>query len=198
MNILLVDDHELVRFGLSGLLGEVAGGQAMVHEAGTLSGALALYGDLGRAVDLVIMDLNLPDARGLSGLRRFVRAYPDATVVVLSGSLDDAIVGEAIAIGAKAYLHKTSDVAALRVQLAEMLLLVRGPTIPAPAQAPSACRTNLNARELKILDMVLQGLNNKEIAEAMGIAHGTAKNHMSGLFAAFGVNSRSRLMALFQ
>lgn len=203
MKILLIDDHELIRFGMRRLIEGLAQ-DAEVIEAASLQRGAAMYEDQGD-IDLVLLDLHLPDARGLSGLRRFARRHPDARLVVLSGTLEDAIASEALAIGAQEFLHKTSDVRALRDRMNAILARVRsGERVTAPDPAPpagggGAARrgVQLSELDLRILDLLLQGHTNREIADATDIAVGTAKNRISGLLAAFGVTSRARLMALF-
>lgn len=203
MKILLIEDHQVVRFGLRTLLEGIAGGATILEAAAFQRGA-ALYEEQRDGIDLVVLDLNLPDARGLAGLRRFVRRYPDARVVVLSGSVDEAIASEAISIGALAFLHKASEIEGLRDDLAALIEGTRGGLAsPAPAAGQRAASTAesrgvcLRELDVRILDLLLQGHTNREIAEAIGIAVGTVKNHVSGLLAAFGVGSRARLITLF-
>src|SRR3569832_729358 len=114
--VLLVDDHELVRVAVKSLL---AAGDPPVRvlEAGSLAAALRLYAEHEGDISLVVLDLNLSDMRGLSALREFRRAHSTARIVVLSGSVDDAISGEALALGAEQFLHKTQDSARLGTAL---------------------------------------------------------------------------------
>jgi DNA-binding NarL/FixJ family response regulator len=110
--LLVVDDHELLRLGLRTLVQShaAASGQVVqVFEARSLQQALALYGDHAAEIALVLLDLHLPDAHGLSGLMSFVARYPQARVVVLSGVSDPALVREALASGASGYLTKSGD-----------------------------------------------------------------------------------------
>ncbi|TFZ00278.1 response regulator transcription factor [Ramlibacter humi] len=203
MKILLIDDHELVRYAIGNLLKDLVHG-AVIVEASSLARGSRAYSEMEGGADLVVLDLNLPDSRGLAGVGRFMRQHPQARLVVLSGSVDEAIAAEAASMGAMAFLHKTSDIQSLRSRMLEVLAKVGAAADPAapgprgPAPRVWAGRDlGLNARELKVLDLVLQGHNNREIAEEMNIATGTVKNHISGLLAAFGVTSRARLIALF-
>jgi len=202
MKILLIDDHELVRFGMKKLLEDLLESPSVL-EADSLERGSALYAEQHGGIDLVVLDLNLPDARGLSGLRQFMQRHPSAPLVVLSGSVDDAIAAEATAIGAMAFLHKTSDVDGLRAKMSGLVARIRGFSphaaggLPRRPRIPDTRQMSLNTQDLQILDLVLQGHTNKEIAETMGLALGTTKNHISGLLAAFGVTSRARLIALF-
>ena len=206
LSVLLVDDHELVRFGVKRMFEELGLGPITVHEAQSLNVAARIYKQHGDHIAVVVLDLNLPDTKGLSGLRTFKQRYPASRVVVLSGSVDDAIASEALAMGAEAFLHKASDTELLRKTLRAIVQnrFTRDdrPAIPAamgsePGAVAAIKRMSLSPRELAILDLLLQGCSNQEIAEATGLAIGTAKNYISGLLSVFGVTSRSRLIALF-
>lgn len=204
--ILLVDDHELVRFGVKRMLEDLGLGQVIVHEAQSLAAAGRMFREHRDTVDLVILDLNLPDAKGLSGLRTFKHRFRTARVVVLSGSVDDAIASEALAMGAEAFLHKASETQLLRTTFSRIVEEIQsGSTrsfqvaaqVGAAGSAAKDKRMSLSPRELQILELLLQGCTNQEIAEATGLALGTAKNYISGIFSVFGVTSRSKLIALF-
>ena len=107
--LLVVDDHELVRLGLQTLVqAQAAANQTVVKvfEARTLQGALDVYRNEQACIGLVLLDLHLPDAHGLSGLTSFLAQFPDAPVVVLSGASDPALMRQALAHGARAYLTK--------------------------------------------------------------------------------------------
>lgn len=202
MNILLIDDHELVRFGLGKLL-QGLGSQMRVLEAASLARGSAIYSEERGEIALVLLDLNLPDSRGLIGVRQFIQKHPGARVAVLSGTVDEAIADEARSMGAIAFLHKSSDIERLYAKLADIVNKIpRESTVSCAARDVPECsgierQLKLSSRELRILDLLLQGNNNQEIAAAMGLALGTAKNYVSGIFAAFGVTSRARLIALF-
>lgn len=206
IGVLLVDDHELVRFGVRRMFEELGLGRIVIHEAESLNDAARIYKQHGDQISVVVLDLNLPDTKGLSGLRTFQEQFPASRVVVLSGSVDDAIAAEALAIGAEAFLHKASDTEllrnTLRVIVQKRFIRSARPAILAglrgePGAAAAMKRMSLSPRELAILDLLLQGCSNQEISEATGLALGTAKNYISGLFSVFGVTSRSKLIALF-
>lgn len=197
--ILVVDDHELVRLGLRALL-LAETGSVPVHEARCLSDALRLYEFHLTSHLLVLLDLDLPDSQGLDTLMRFRRAFPASRVVVLSGKDSHALMHGATALGAQAFLPKTGH-------LGEVLRYVRDNDLAAlplamPA-APAAVRTTastaelqpqLNARQVEILDWLLAGKSNKEIAQLSNLTEGTVKNHVSTLLLLFGMRSRAQLI----
>ena len=93
--VLLVDDHELVRFGVKTMYAELMGVTVEWLEAGSLQEAVDLYTSHG-AVDAVLLDLNLADCKGLQGLRMFLQAHPKARVAVFSGTQDEFTTEQAL------------------------------------------------------------------------------------------------------
>lgn len=198
--ILVVDDHELVRLGLRALL-LAETGSVPVYEARCLADALHLYELHVASHHLVLLDLDLPDSQGLDTLVRFRRAFPTAPVIVLSGKDSHALMQGAMALGAQAFLPKTGH-------LGEVLRYVRDNDLirsaPRPSAAPAAVRTTsvsaelqpqLNARQVEILDWLLSGKSNKEIAQLSHLTEGTIKNHVSTLLLLFGMRSRAQLIS---
>lgn len=198
--ILVVDDHELVRLGLRALL-LAETGSVPVYEARCLADAVRLYEFHLTSHLLVLLDLDLPDSQGLDTLVRFRRAFPASRVVVLSGKDSHTLKQGVMALGAQAFLPKTGH-------LGEVLRYVRDNDLvalpPSPSAAPVAVRTTLaaaesqpqlNARQLEILDCLLAGKSNKEIAQLSHLTEGTVKNHVSTLLLLFGVRSRAQLIS---
>lgn len=198
--ILVVDDHELVRLGLRALLlAETA--SVPVHEARSLADALRLYEFYLSSHLLVLLDLDLPDSQGLDTLVRFRRAFPSSRVVVLSGKDSHALMQGVMALGAQAFLPKTGH-------LGEVLRYVRDNDLVARPVSPSTAavaahagpavaelQPQLNARQVEILDWVLSGKSNKEIAQLSHLTEGTVKNHVSTLLLLFGMRSRAQLIS---
>ncbi|MDP9604851.1 UNVERIFIED_ORG: DNA-binding NarL/FixJ family response regulator [Variovorax paradoxus] len=202
--ILVVDDHELVRLGLRALL-LAETGSVPVHEARSLADALRLYEFHLTSHLLVLLDLDLPDSQGLDTLVRFKRAFPASRVVVLSGKDSHALTQGVMALGAQAFLPKTGH-------LGEVLRYVRDndlvalPASPPPLPSPVAVsampataadeqQPQLNARQVEILDWLLSGKSNKEIAQLSHLTEGTVKNHVSTLLLLFGMRSRAQLIS---
>ncbi len=211
--ILVVDDHDLVRLGLRTLVQSHAadrGQVAQVFEARSLQEALDLYQQRQDGIGLVLLDLHLPDAHGLSGLAMFIARFPAARVVVLSGSNDPALMRESLARGASDYLTKSGDLQHVVRYIRAIGLL---DVAPAPGVAPidtveamdkANGRTmrgsageplHLSARQAQVLDAMLAGQSNREIADMAHISEGTVKNHVSTLLLLFGVRSRAQLIS---
>lgn len=202
--ILLVDDHALVRMSVVSLCATVSK-DLQVLEATSLAAALSLYERHEDTIELVLLDLNLPDSKGFAAIQVLKRRFPRSRIVVLSGAFDDAVAAEACVLGAEKFLPKGSDPSVLTATLAD---LVEPSTFSKSARdmqaqnggtrrgSPSAA-TSLSPREIEILNLVLQGKTNQEIVGSTGLKLGTVKNYISGLFVVFGVPSRSKLVSLF-
>ena len=174
-----------------------------VIEAGTLEETTAALSN-GQEVDLVLLDLKMPGISGFSGLS-FLRAqHPSVPVVVISGVQDSATIRTCMEFGASGYIPKSSDpeltIQALRVVLAQGVYLpiealrhaVRRPATAAgsgPAVMPV-----ISQKQQQVLQRLLQGKANKVIARELDIAEGTVKAHLSAVYGALGVGSRSQAM----
>jgi DNA-binding NarL/FixJ family response regulator len=206
--LLLVDDHELVRYGVKACYTELHGVPLHWIEATSLQDALAIYGREPE-IDAVLLDLNLADCKGLQGLRQFVHEQPMARIAVFSATQDEFVIRQARALGAIGYVSKTAASAEVRELLSALLWPQGNPQVRrlAPAQAlfprfPSSAMydrvAELGPRHLEILEMVLSGCTNQEISDSMGLALGTVKNYVSSLLLALDVKSRSHLVSLFR
>ncbi len=214
--LLVVDDHELVRLGLQSLVQAQAAANAKtvrVFEARTLKGALDVYAAEQSSIGLVLLDLHLPDAHGLSGLTAFLARFPAAPVVVLSGESDPALVREALARGARAYLTKSGDLQDVVRYVRSLGLLNHTASAAGLPAAPErdnnparvvqiagagngpAQSVRLTTRQAELLDWILTGLSNRDIAARAHLSEGTVKNHVSTLLLMFGVRSRAQLIS---
>ena len=207
--VLVADDHALLRVGLRAVL-QAARAGVQVLEAESLGEAIDAYREAG-PIDLVLLDLNMSDCRGLQGLRQFKQSFPDAQVAVLSATQDEFVVRQAQALGAAALIAQASKLGAAEfsaklskpVAMAELILaLVDGAGTPAgfPAMARSASYdrvAGLGPRHLEVLDLLLFGCSNQEISSATGLTLGTVKNYVSTILEALDVKSRSHLISLF-
>ncbi|WP_291138284.1 response regulator transcription factor [Hydrogenophaga sp.] len=207
--LLLVDDHDLVRLGLLTLVQSHAadtGEDVPVFEARTLHEAIELYRHHRHQIRLVLLDLHLPDAHGMSGLDDFLRAWPQAPVVVLSGVNDPGLTRHTIARGALAYLPKSGDlrhvIDFIRSQgsfgpddQADVTPLRREQTTVSTWHGVNGQRLTLTERQAQVLEWLLAGASNRDIAERAHLSEGTVKNHVSALLLLFGVRSRAQLIS---
>jgi DNA-binding NarL/FixJ family response regulator len=197
MKILVVDDHEMIRDGLRPALETLAAGEALVVlEAATLAAALRIAG-VERDIDLVLLDLHLPDARGLAALGEMRRTNASLPIVVISGEDDPAVVREALAQGALGYVPKSSNLRVIAGAL--QLVLAGGVYVPQQAMAaPATAATRADAalgltpRQDEVLALLLAGKSNKAIGRELDLAEGTVKNHVAAVLKALGVTTRTQ------
>jgi DNA-binding NarL/FixJ family response regulator len=206
--VLLVDDHDLVRYGTHMLLESLGEVQCDITPCRSLDDARTACREQG-PFDLILLDLNLPDAKGLQGLRTLRDEYPDASFAMLTGTQDEIVIRQAQAMGAVGYLLKSWTPEQLK-QALRSLLLPAGAQGPAAAAATVAQRfprlagsshydrvAELGPRHLQILELILEGCSNQEISKATELTLGTVKNYVSAILLALDVDSRSHLISLF-
>ncbi|QHE87763.1 response regulator transcription factor [Hydrogenophaga sp. BPS33] len=207
--ILSIDDHELVRLGLRQVIVQRFGERFEVAEARSLEEALQFLSARANTVLLLLLDLHLGDTRGLAGLKLLRQRYPHLPIVVVSGTHDGRVREEALALGAQGYFCKTGDAGGLSglVDTIERISTGTHAADQTP-QGPMAQNTTarsqtvkpgvrLTNREIQLLELVLNGLDNQAIAAETGLALGSVKNGVSSIFLAFNVRSRAALMRLF-
>ena len=206
-SLLLVDDHELVRFGVVTLYAELNGVPLRWLEACSLSDALEKYARF-ESIDLVLLDLNLSDCKGLQGLRHFLHLHPGARVVIFSATHDEFVIRQARALGASGYIPKGGVISEMGDTLAHLLwpkaaAQTKGAALSAlfPRLPPSSAYdrvAELGPRHIEILELVLSGCTNQEISNSMGLSLGTVKNYVSALLLALDVKSRAHMVSLFR
>jgi len=199
IDVVLVDDHPVVRSGLAGLLSATED-LVVVGEAADGEAALALVAEL--APDVVLMDISMPGMDGIEATRRVLAAGYDGAVVMLTSFSDRDRVADALTAGAVGYLLKDSEpeavLAGVRAaasghapidpRVAGALLPNRG---PAPSPTRDAATADLSAREREVLALVAEGMANKQIARRLGIAERTVKVHLGSVFRRIGVADRT-------
>ncbi|MEJ1130837.1 response regulator transcription factor [Variovorax sp. CCNWLW225] len=206
--ILVVDDHDLLRLGVRALVQAQAassGASIEVFEAGKVADALALYEEHRDSIGLVLLDLALPDTHGLSGLAEFRLRYPAARIVVLSGTGNTSLAQGAVALGASAFLPKSADLKEVVGFIRACGLLDGGAAQTSPPAmktlggyaetAQASAWQELTPRQMQVLQWVLEGKANKEIAQIANLSEGTVKNHVSTILLLFGVRSRAQLIS---
>ena len=198
VNVLLVDDHDLFRDGLRGLL-SLDERIVVAAECGT---ALSALEELSRRkVDVALIDLNLPDKDGVWLTREIRGRWPDLPILILSMHDGSQEVLAAMSAGASGYLTKTVDRDEL---LAAVHTAARGGTHLCGKAAEPVLRhlgqmssrlgsPELSDREQTILKMVIGGSNNNEISEIVSLSVSRVKYHLSELFQKFGVSDRISL-----
>ena len=198
IRVFLLDDHEVVRRGLRDLL-EAAGGIEVVGEAGTADEALRRIPPT--RPNVAILDVRLPDGDGVEVCREVRSSHPEIQCLILTSFSDDEALFQAIMAGAAGYLLKqvrgTDLVDAIRrVSVGQSLL---DPAVT--ARVLERLRTppedderlaRLTEQERRILDLIAEGLTNRQIAQRIHLAEKTVKNYVSNLLAKLGMERRTQ------
>ena len=201
MNILIADDHELVREGLKHTLTQLPELASFIEAASADEVMQALLDDV--TVHLIILDLHMPGTNGLELLTTLCNEHPDIPVVALSADEDPQIIQRTIDRGAVGFIpkHASNDVLISALQL----VLAGGVYIPteifnkhnedtpvAYAKANYLQRApKLTERQMDVLHLLSNGESNKAIARKLGLSEHTIKIHISAIFKALGVNNRT-------
>jgi DNA-binding NarL/FixJ family response regulator len=193
IRVLLADDHRLVRAGLVSLL-STAGDISVVGEAE--DGAQAVELARSAEVDVVLMDLSMPNLDGVGATRAILAIRPTAKIVILTSFSDRARVAEALAAGAVGFQLKDCApedlLAAIRAAAAGHVPLdPRVARVLLPETAPATPTELLSDRERQVLVLASRGLPNKQIARTLGIAERTVKVHLGNIFRRIGVSDRT-------
>lgn len=181
--LVLVDDHVMFREGMSLLLRQRLP-ELRVLEAGSLHLALRLLERQRQPVDLVMLDLELRDSRGLATLDRLRGDWPRLPVLVVSGSLDESLAGEALRRGASGFLSKSVGSDRLIETLRRTLLVDAG-------EAPERAEP-LSDRQQEVLGLLLEGKSNKLICRELDLSEATVKSHLQAIFRKLEVSSRTQ------
>ncbi len=195
ISVMIIDDHEVVRRGIAEVI-ERADGMTVVAEAASVSDGVRRAGLVRPQVMLV--DLQLPDGTGIDLMKAVRESQPDVRAIVLTSFDDDDALAAALEAGASAYLLKSvrgaeitdvvRAVAAGRTLLDERTVTRRRAGHEDPTE-------NLTPSELKVLDLIGDGMSNREIAERLGVAEKTVKNHITSLLSKMGLQRRTQVAA---
>ena len=189
IRILIVDDHPVVRAGLTSMLATQPG----LEVADSVSSGEEALDMLERQhLDIVLLDLRMPGMNGIDTLLAIKRKTIPVHVIVLTSYETDEDIYRAVNAGAEGYLLKN---ASLR-EMVEAIRAVRAgnryiPRRIASRLAERMTRSNLTARELEILKILTKGLTNKQIASALGISDNTVRNHINSIIEKLEVSDRT-------
>jgi DNA-binding NarL/FixJ family response regulator len=200
VRFLIVDDHPLFREALQ-LAIESAYPEAETVEASSISAAReALSSE--QPFDLLLLDLTMPGTRGFDGLIELRAARPKQPILVVSAHEDPRIIHEAMTCGAAGYISKSVKkrelAEAIQDVMAGLIVLPKGYEPPVAERGPSreqdlASRVaSLTRQQLRVLQMVRQGMLNKQIAHELGVGETTIKAHVSEIMRKLNVVSRTQ------
>jgi DNA-binding NarL/FixJ family response regulator len=203
--ILLADDHEIARHGAAALISTQPGWE-ICGEAQTGREALKMAEEL--QPDIIVMDLLMPDLNGLDAARQIKKLFPKIEIIVLSGHEDSKLIQPAFDAGIRAYIFKTQArmhlVAAIHALLAgrpyltprvsEVLFQRLDGASRFDAEAGHRVEPALTAREREIIQMLVEGKSNKEIASVLSISTKTVETHRASIMRKLNMESLSDLI----
>lgn len=199
IKVMIVDDHAMVRTGLATFL-EISDGMVLVGEA--INGEEAIRLCEQERPDVILMDLFMPDMDGVAATRAIRSQFPETQVIVITSFQEGDMVQDAIQAGAISYLLKN-------VSMDELVNAIRAAHQGKATMAQEAIQAlvqqtshpqeighDLTPREMEILELLVEGLNNPEISKKLHISIGTTRTHVSNIFSKLGVTNRAEAITL--
>lgn len=201
IKVLIADDHAIVRTGLRALLnsepsmklvGEATGGYEAIELAGKSN------------ADILVLDISMPDLDGISVTKKIKSQFPDLRILILTVHEDEALLREAIRVGAAGYILKraaeTELISAIRAIIGgdlyvdpSMVRVLLSDEIEPIATSPESAEP-LTHREKEILKLIVQGYTNRQTGEELNISTRTVEGHRANLVAKLGLHSRVELV----
>lgn len=205
LQLLVVEDHALVREGLVRLLAQIEE-QTKVFEAADFESALTILDNEGE-FDLVLLDLALPGIDGFAGLDILRRRYPAMPVAVVSAFDDTPTITRVMNLGASGFIPKAFSGEALISAVREVLAgnlyrpcgqhgarLDDAKPLPPAKVSVRPDEIGLTERQAQVLALMVRGLSNRDIADQLELSEGTVKIHATAVFKALGVTSRTQAL----
>ena len=193
ISVLLVDDHSLVRRGFRRML-EDEPDIAVAGEAGDGEEAIRLSEKLRPRV--ILMDCALPGMSGLDATRRILEKFPDTIVLMLSMHPEETLVRQALDAGARGYMLKNAIDLELGTAIRKVVAgeIVLDPQLSQPTALKGERDYGLTTRELEILQLIVDGKSNKEIATQLKLSANTVAVHRANMMDALGIHKTAELV----
>lgn len=197
IKVILIDDHEMVRIGVSAYLSALADID-VAGEAGSGEEGVALA--LSLRPDIILMDLVMPGMDGIEATKRIIADWPEAKIIIVTSFIDDEKVYPALEAGAISYMLKTSKASEIAASIRDTY---NGQTVLEPEVTDKlmaklrkpktqALHEELTGREREILLLMAKGKSNQEIADELFIAIKTVKTHVSNILSKLQVQDRTQ------
>ena len=198
---LIVDDHPMIRAAREAALTRAHPDTPVLHASDIASAEAVLTGEPN--LDLVLFDLNIPGADGFAGLIRLRTAFPRVPVLVVTGHDDTPYRREARTAGAAGFVSKADDTATMLQAIAAVMAgdgfwPDDATTGNNADDSVSAALVSLTPQQLRVLELLGQGLLNKQIAHELDIVESTVKAHVSAILRKLNVHSRTQAVLLAQ
>jgi DNA-binding NarL/FixJ family response regulator len=193
IKVLLVDDHSLVRRGFRRMLEDEAD-IVVIGEASTGDEAVRLAREL--APQVIVMDCALPGTSGLAATRKILETAPPKAILMLSMHSEDTLVRQAMDAGARGYILKNAVDLELATAIRKVAAgeIVLDPQLAKPANLRGERNAGLTARELEILQLIVNGKSNKEIADDLELSVNTVAVHRANIMETLGIHKTAELV----
>ena len=193
ISVLLVDDHTLVRRGFRRIL-EDESDIKVVGEAGDGKEAIKLAEEL--KPNVIVMDCALPGTSGLVATRKILSGSPEQKILMLSMHSEDTLVRQALEAGARGYVLKNAVDLELAGAIRKVMAgeVVLDPQVSKRASLKGERNGGLTTRELEILQLIVDGKSNKEIADQLGLSVNTVAVHRANIMDALGIHKTAELV----
>lgn len=188
--VLIVDDHPIMRYGVAAII-QARTDMSVVGQCGTAESAVELFRE--HTPDITLMDLRLPDKSGVEAIRSIRRFAPNARIIVLTTYEGDEDIHQALEAGARGYLIKGMPHEALIDAIRKVQ--AGGRFLPTPVTRALASRMpdgELSSREREVLNLLVRGRSNREIAKELSIKEATVKSHVSVILMRLNVTDRTQ------
>ena len=204
IKIMIVDDHPMVRKGLA-MFVNGSDGLQLIGEAGNAKDALSLY--KRELPDVVLMDMVLSETSGANIIRRIRQINPEAAIIALTSFGEEKIIKDALQAGARGFLYKSVGVDELaeairQVHMGRTILDAKASDVmleivgASDSLGPASSKADLSQRENDVLQFLIQGLTNKQIATQLDLRPSTVKQYVSNILSKLGVQSRTEAVAV--
>lgn len=187
VKILVVDDHALVREGLHQVL-KGLDESVEVLQAQRCDQAFELAAE-HLDIDLVLLDYHIPGMNGLEALEVFGQEHPELPIIVISGTVNTQTIRRILQLGASGFVSKSSMSDEL---LSAVRIVLQGGIYEPPELIHTEHQESLTQRQIKVLQLLLDGLSNKDIAERLFISEETVKSHVAAILRHFDVQNRTQ------
>ncbi|WP_292997446.1 response regulator transcription factor [Nevskia sp.] len=192
--VLLADDHPIVRDGLAAII-NLQSDLTVIAEAGDGETAIALFEE--KQPDVVVLDLRMPKADGLTVVQRLIARYPEIRILIMTTYDGDEDIFQCLRAGARGYLLKDAPRQEI---LSAIRAVADGGQYTSHSVAAKAlqrmARPSLTHREIEVLVQLSQGRSNKDIARRLNITEGTAKTHVKSILTKLDAISRTEAVAI--
>ena len=197
MKVMIVDDHPLFREAVKMAISPLEPVDKKIVEAGSLEEAVKGIGQ-GRP-DLILLDMVMGDAQGLTGLTKLRDLAPDSKIVIVSANDNAAVIRSAATLGADGFVSKNADIADLRDHIARALAGEKLFPETGSSESEAADRVaDLTPAQRRVMAHLSTGLVNKQIAFEMGISEATVKAHMTAILRKLGATNRTQALLVYR